>query len=134
MSTLPSPLSDVRVLLVEDDEDTRELYAYALREAGADVRAAGDVAAALHTVAEWTPTLVVSDLAMPATDGLSFLRELRAMPHMLRVPAIAVSGFSEQKDRNAALGAGFQEHLVKPLGPDELVATVARWAAESKRA
>lgn len=127
LSTLS--LSGVRVLLVEDDEDTRVLYAMALEQAGAEVRAAADAKEAVRALLEWTPSVVVSDLMMPGSDGYSLLREVRTMHHATPIPAIAVTGRSGPKDREAVLAAGFQEHAVKPLTPDALIAIVKRWAA-----
>jgi CheY-like chemotaxis protein len=121
-------LLGVNVLLVEDDEDTRELFAFALQEAGADVRTASDATGAMRTVLQWNPSIIVSDLAMPSTDGFSLLRGVRSVDALRQIPAIAVSGLAREKDRTDALAAGFQEHLSKPLAPDELVAVVKRWA------
>jgi hypothetical protein len=130
----PKPLLfDVRVLVVDDDDDIRELFGIALREAGAEVRTASDAAEAMRIVLQWPPTVMVSDLVMPTTDGFSLLREVRSMHRLVQIPAIAVSGMTLQKERAAALAAGFQEHAAKPLSPDELVAIVARWAAPGLR-
>jgi CheY-like chemotaxis protein len=122
------PLANVRVLLLDDDEDTRELFGVTLEEAGADVRAAVDAQEAVRVALHWAPTIVVSDLSMPTTDGITFLRELRAMPGLQAVPAIAVTGWSGEKDRTAVLAAGFQEHVAKPVNAEQLVAAVGRWA------
>jgi two-component system CheB/CheR fusion protein len=120
-------LLGVRVLLIDDDEDTRELFALVLGEAGAEVRTAHDATDALRTVLQWAPTVVVSDLAMPTTDGFTLLREVRAVHP--QIPAIAVTGMGGAKDREAALAAGFQAHVTKPLDPEALVAIVRHWAA-----
>jgi CheY-like chemotaxis protein len=87
----------------------------------------------MRIVLQWPPTVMVSDLVMPTTDGFSLLREVRSMHRLVQIPAIAVSGMTLQKERAAALAAGFQEHAAKPLSPDELVAIVARWAAPGLR-
>lgn len=121
-----NPLLGVRVLLVEDDEDTRELFALVLGEAGGEVRSAVDATDAMRTVLQWAPTIVVSDLAMPTTDGFALLREIRSVHK--QIPAIAVTGMGRAKEREAALAAGFQAHVTKPLWPETLVAIVRRWA------
>ena len=119
-------LRGIRVLLIDDDDDTRALYALALGEAGAEVRSAADGAEAARLTAEWLPAVVVSDLVMPGTDVVALLRELRALHPSQRVPAIAVSGRSSTKDREDALTSGFQEHAGKPLIPHDLIELVRR--------
>ncbi len=121
-------LEGLRVLLVDDDDDARELFAMVLTEAGAEVRAAADAKEAMRAAIQWPPGVVVSDLVMPGTDGFSLLRELRSMHHLRRMPAIAVSGMASAPDRENALAVGFQEHLEKPLTPEALVKAVSRWA------
>lgn len=121
----------MRVLLVDDDEDTRELFGIALQEAGAEVRAAASVMAALGTILQWPPSVVVSDLAMPTTDGLTLLREVRSMQEWLRkIPAIAVTGMTDPTLRAEALAAGFQEVVSKPLDLETLISTVRQWTRE----
>ena len=127
----PKRLLGVRVLVVDDDEDTRELFALALQEAGADVRTASSASEGFDTVRDWPPAVMVSDLLMPAVDGFSLLRKVRSLHAARRIPAIAVSGMVCQEDRDAALAAGFDEHVAKPLGPDDLVMAVARWVERS---
>jgi CheY-like chemotaxis protein len=82
----------------------------------------------LRTVLEWRPSVVVSDLAMPSMDGFTLLREERSIDPLRQIPAIAISGMTRAKDRAAALAAGFQELVSKPLAPDDLIAVVKRWA------
>jgi hypothetical protein len=122
------PLHGVRVLLVDDDEDSRDLFALALQEAGADVRAASDAEDAMRTILEWHPSVVVSDLSMPSKDGFMLLRDVRSVDSLRHIPAIAVSAWTEPSHREAALAAGFQELVTKPLTPHELVAVVKRWS------
>ena len=122
------PLHGVRVLLVDDDDDGRALLSLALEEAGAEVRSACDAKEAVRTMLQWPPTVVVSDLAMPTTDGFTLLREVRSMHSLRHVPAVAVSGMMTEWDGEAALAAGFQEHIPKPIAPATLVEAVKRWA------
>jgi CheY-like chemotaxis protein len=122
-------LDGVRVLLIDDDEDTLALYTFALGEVGAEVRTGTDAAGAMRSVAEWIPAVIVSDLVMPGTDPAALLRDVRSMHPTTRIPAIAVTGRSSASDRKAAFAAGFQEHAAKPLVPDALIAIVSRCAA-----
>ena len=127
-STLETPLVGVHVLLVDDDESTRELFAAALTDAGADVRTASGAREAMRTLLQWRPSILVSDLSMPTMDGCELLREVLSVDRLRPIPAIAVTGHSRPRDRAAAREAGFQELVVKPLPPAELVAAVQRWA------
>jgi CheY-like chemotaxis protein len=127
-----NPLLGVRVLLVEDDEDTRELFALVLGEAGAEVRTALDTKDAMRSILRWPPTIVVSDLAMPTMDGFTLLREVRSVHP--QIPAIAVTGMGSAKDHEAALAAGFQALVTKPLEPEALVAIVRQWSAPDSAA
>jgi CheY-like chemotaxis protein len=131
MAGVKKSLEGVRVLLVDDDEDTRELFAMVLMDAGAEVRSVANREEAMRAASQWPPSVVVSDLRMPGTDGCALLRELRSMHQMTQVPAIAVSGMSAPTDREVALAAGFHEHVVKPLDPDALVELVAHCASAS---
>lgn len=124
-------LSGVKVLLIDDDEDTVALYSFALEELGADVRSALSGADALRSVEGWCPAVVVSDLGIPGTDVGVLLRDLRKAHPSASMPAIAVTGRSTIEDRDAALALGFQEHAVKPLVPDDLAALIERRAATS---
>ncbi len=87
-------LRKVRVLLVDDDADRRELYAIALEQAGAEVRAVSDGDEALLALRTWVPSVVVSDLMLAGMDGFAMARRLRTMHAADRVPAIAVTGRS----------------------------------------
>lgn len=128
-------LHDVRVLLVEDQADHRELVEGLLCASGASARSAADAAAALHIVREWTPDVLVLDIAMPAVDGYELLARLR---EALRagadaLPAVALTGFAAPSDVARALEAGFQAHHAKPFRPDELVRAIAQLAAGRTR-
>ena len=120
-------LERVRVLLVEDDADARELFASALVECGAEVEAAGGVDEALALVGHQPVHAVVTDIGMPGKDGYELLAAFRAMnPDHRLVPAIAVTAMTSQEDRAKVLAAGFQMHLPKPIDPIELATLVAR--------
>ena len=121
-------LLGVRVLLVDDDDDTRDVFGFALRGAGADVHTARDAKDAMVTIRQWVPSIVVSDLAMPRTDGFTLLREIHALYPFHEVAAIAVSGLDVPNLREAVFAAGFQMHVTKPLNPEKLVALVRELA------
>jgi signal transduction histidine kinase/DNA-binding response OmpR family regulator len=116
-------LSGVRILLVEDDDDTRECLVLALEEQGAVVRHAASVAEALARLAEETPDALVSDLGMPGEDGYSLIRQVRAKGDA-RIPALALSAYVRPEERTRALLAGFDLHIGKPVEPSDLAAAV----------
>ena len=126
------PVTGVRVLLVEDQWDSRELMAEILRSAGCEVALAGSASEALERLEEADPDVLVSDIGMPGEDGYSLLRRIRQREEAgSSLPAIAVSAYAREEDRIRALSAGFQMHLAKPFEPAELLAAVAR-AAEDR--
>jgi PAS domain S-box-containing protein len=124
IATLPSSgrLEGVRVLVVDDEEDARELMATILRQRGAIVTAAGDVESALHAFETSQPDVVVSDVAMPGRGGLDLVRVLRAKGTSATL--VAVSGFVSADEVEAALDAGFDLHVSKPVEPGELIEAV----------
>lgn len=119
---VPTQLRDVRVLVVDDDEDSRELMVSILARAGAKVGAASNVEAALELYASFRPEVVVSDLAMPRTDGWELIAKVRELDPA--IGALAVSGFTSQRDTESAIAAGFDMHIGKPLDAVELVESV----------
>jgi signal transduction histidine kinase len=123
-------LRGVRVLLVEDEADTRELVSFVLESNGAQVTAAASVLEALHRLKDARPTVIVSDIGMPHVDGYSFVRRVRALPADAggRTPAIALTAYARDLDKKEAEAAGYQRHLAKPVSPSLLVATVAEVA------
>lgn len=131
MEPIPKPLLGVRVLLVDDDASARELIGLMLEGAGAEVRAASDAKEAVRTILQWVPTIVLSDLAMPTMDGFTLLREVRSIDQLRQIPAIAVTGMSDEKARQTAFAAGFQAHVTKPVDPQKLIAIVAQWAVRA---
>ena len=125
---IPAALSGVRVLVVDDDHDACELLELGLRESGASVRAVHSVRDALEALESFRPDLLLSDIAMPEEDGYSLIRRIRARESAAgdHVPAIALTAFASQADREQALALGFDEHLAKPTSPSDLSRTVAR--------
>ncbi len=123
-------LADVSVLVVEDDADTLEALRLALEGGGARVVTATSTAAALAAWEASHPNVVVSDISMPGGDGYDLIRAIRARDGG-RTPAVAMTGLVSKEDRAAALAAGFDEHLSKPIDPDYLVRFVSALAART---
>lgn len=123
----PEPALDgVRVLLVDDDADTRDAIATVLAVCGAQVVAVGCGADALQALKNQAPDVLVSDMAMPGMDGRSLLRRIRQLrARHGSVPAIAVTAYASPVDRMKALLAGYQIFLPKPFDPTELITLVA---------
>jgi signal transduction histidine kinase len=134
-TTTPS-LSNLRVLVVDDEADARDLVREVLESSGAAVFAAGSAAEAAAAIASWRPDVVVSDVGMPGRDGYSLLREVRALadPSLRDVPAIALTAYASRDEAERARAAGFQVHLAKPVEPAQLVAVVASLASPSRQA
>ena len=117
------------VLVVEDDEASRELLATILTQAGARVVAAGSAAAGVAQLDVEVPSLVLADIGMPGEDGLTMIRKIRQRPPGRGglVRAIAVSAYARTQDRRVALGAGFDDFLTKPVLPGDVLRAVGRW-------
>ena len=120
-------LAGVKVLVVDDQPDARELIRRVLEDCSAEVLLAGTTAEALRLVETERPDVLVSDIGMPDVDGFELLRRIRALGSDRggRVPAIALTAFARSEDRTRALRGGFLVHVSKPVDPSELVATVA---------
>ena len=124
-------LRDLRVLLVDDEEDARELLATVLGSAGALVTQADSVRAAIKAFTEHDFGVLVSDIGMPFEDGYDLIRQLRTAgrsPQARAIPAVAVTAFAAPEDRHKSLAAGFQEHLTKPVDLSALIEVVASLA------
>jgi PAS domain S-box-containing protein len=123
-------LEALRVLVVEDDADARELIALALRRLGAEAVGASSADEALDLLSRERFDVLLSDIGMPERDGYSLIAELRALPPERggATPAAALTAYAREEDRDKALAAGFQAHLPKPISPAELIETVARLA------
>ena len=114
------------IMLVEDHDDSRELFAQTLTNAGAQVVAFAAAREAVEAMERICPTLVVADIGLPGEDGYSLIRRVRAHSRVdiQSVPAIAVTAYATASDRADALALGFQQHLTKPLDPTLLVETI----------
>lgn len=129
---LPS-LKNYKVLVVDDEPDSRRVVVRLLSRAQAQVREAESVASALKVLDGWVADVLISDIAMPGEDGYSLLRRLRASAdeHLRELPALALTAFVRAEDQAQALAAGFQMHLPKPFEPAALLHAVARLAASA---
>jgi CheY-like chemotaxis protein len=126
-------LEGLRILIVDDEADTRELVQEVLGRQGAEVRTSGSVKEALRTLAQWEADLLVSDIGMPSEDGYELIRRVRKLDavHQGQIPAVALTAYAGAEDVKRALAAGFQTHLAKPVDPKALIATVARVAGRA---
>jgi signal transduction histidine kinase len=123
----PELLSGLRVLTVDDQQDTRELMALALARYGAEVQTSESAAEALTMIENWKPHVVVSDIGLPGMDGYDFMRQLRRTEgDGERIPAIAVTGYAGAIDESKALNAGYEVHLPKPIELNKLVEAIAK--------
>ena len=121
-------LAGRRVLLIEDDARTRTGIALLLRQAGVDVLEADSAEPAMKLLEQARPDLIISDIGLPGEDGNALIRRIRAREAgagQTPLPAIALTAFARESDRQSALEAGFDHHVGKPVDPDQLVAAVA---------
>jgi signal transduction histidine kinase len=120
-------LAGLRILVVDDDADGRDMLAELLTMAGAQISTADSAATALAALEEDPPDVLVSDIGMPDEDGLQLIRQLRqrGCDGSARVPAVAVTAYARGQDRASALRAGFNAHVSKPIDMHELIAVIA---------
>lgn len=122
-------LSGLRVLLVEDEPDTRELLALTLEVSGATVQAVDSVQRALWEFPSFNPHVLVSDIGLPVESGYDLIRQVRGLASELsKIPAVALTAFASEKDRQQALEAGFQIHFAKPVNPQSLIEAIRNLA------
>jgi CheY-like chemotaxis protein len=124
-------LRGVKVLVVDDDEDSRELLGELLQTEGAEVKLAADAAEGMTSLEQFGPDVLVSDIGMPGEDGYSFLRRCRHLSDskLSRTPSIALTAYTRPADRQKAREAGFDELIEKPVNLSRLLAVVLRLAA-----
>jgi CheY-like chemotaxis protein len=124
----PPTLAGIRVLVVEDHDDTREFLATVLAQYGAEVTMATSARTAVAAFERTRPHVLVSDIAMPGEHGYSLIRTVRALPPEQggRVPALALTAYVRPEDRDRAVAAGYNQHLAKPTDPIDLAYAVAQ--------
>jgi PAS domain S-box-containing protein len=127
-------LAGVRVLVVEDDADTRDYLALILNRSGADVELAADADAALKSFKQTPPDVLMSDIGMPGADGYELIRQVRefeAQHQRARTPALALTAYARPEDRVRAHAAGYESHLAKPIEPTALIDSLALLAGRN---
>jgi len=116
-------LSGVRVVVVDDDFDTREFLTFLLESNGAIVTSVDSAVKAISAIEQSPPDILLSDIGMPGMDGYELIQALRASKHRL-IPAIALTAYARNAERQQAIEAGFQQHLAKPIDGDAVIAIV----------
>ncbi|MEH2127179.1 PAS domain S-box protein [Nostoc sp.] len=127
-----SNLNSVKILVVDDDTDTREFIVFLLEQYGANVTAVTSANEALATLAQSLPDILLSDIGMPEVDGCMFMRQLRTLPPEQggKIRAIALTAYAGEMNAQQVLTAGFNKHIAKPVEPSELVDAIANLIAE----
>src|SRR6266581_2536640 len=117
----------LRILVVDDEADSRDLVSAILTRCGSEVRCSESVAEAIQVFREWDPDLLVSDIGMPHEDGYSLIKKVRKLRSKgaKQIPALALTAYATDEDRSRALSAGFQAHLSKPIEPVVLITSIA---------
>jgi CheY-like chemotaxis protein len=121
-------LFGVKVLIVDDDQDTLELLGAALKQRSADVTQVISVQDALAAIKISRPDVLISDIAMPDRDGYELIEQVMALNFDPPIPAIAITAYARDEDRQRALAAGYHRYLSKPVELREFISTVAEAA------
>jgi CheY-like chemotaxis protein len=130
---LPRVLEGIKVLVVDDEPDARDLLDFILQKAGATVELAASTGEALELLQISQPDILVADIGMPGEDGYELIRKVRASPQAFALlPALALTAYARAEERAHAFSAGFQSHMTKPVEPAELIATIARMLDEAR--
>jgi PAS domain S-box-containing protein len=125
-TTQDQPLQGIQVLLVDDEPDARDLIVFVLQAAGAIVQATASVQEAFATLQQFRPDVLVSDIGMPEENGYSLMIKIRQQAPEAggNIPAIALTAYAREEDREQAFAAGFQRHLSKPVIAEDLIAAI----------
>ena len=128
-------LDGLRVMIVDDEAETRDLLTIMLAQHGAEVKACASAAEALDAIEQWRPYVLVSDIGMPGEDGYALIRKLRALGPERggNTPAVALTAYARSEDRLRALAAGFQMHVSKPIETVELIMVIASLAGRASK-
>ena len=121
----PNRFSGIYVMVVDDELDSLDILTLILEQEGAEVASAASADEALAAFKSKTPNLIISDIGMPKTDGYSLMTQIRALPQGSDVPAIALTAYAGEIDRQLTFDAGFQKHIAKPVSLSELIGAVA---------
>ncbi len=120
-----SDLSGMKILVVDDEADSRELISFVLEQENALVTAASSGIEALQVIERSIPDLLISDIGMPEMDGYMLMGQIRAIPQSKQILAIALTAYAGERDRQQAEAAGFQLHLAKPVEPIQLLEAIS---------
>ncbi|HKO60182.1 MAG TPA: response regulator [Pyrinomonadaceae bacterium] len=119
-------LEGLRIVVVDDEADSRELVRAILTRCGGEVNCCDSAAAAMKAIREWQPDLLVSDIGMPIEDGYSLIKKVRKLrSKRSKLPAVALTAYATKEDKARALETGFQMHVAKPIEPETLVMSIA---------
>lgn len=123
-------LDGLRVLLVDDERETREIISTVVERTGAEVKTCTSAREALSALVQWRPHVILSDIAMPDEDGYSFIGRVRSLAQNEggETPAAALTAYARDEDRKQALAAGYQMHIAKPIAANQLINMIARLA------
>jgi CheY-like chemotaxis protein len=123
-------LTNLRIVVVDDDPNTREVLSTVLVMSGAEVITAESSTQALALIDEQVPDVIIADVGMPGEDGYTFIQKVRGrLPEAVRPPAIALTSYARIEDRDRAIAAGFQRHIPKPFDPRAVVLAVTELVA-----
>ncbi|MBE9046332.1 response regulator [Pleurocapsales cyanobacterium LEGE 10410] len=119
-------MTGIKILVVEDNEDSRSLLTFLLEQENASVTATASASEALSALSQSLPDVLISDISMPEVDGYTLIRQIRELPSRGgQIPAIAMTAYAEESDRAAAISAGFQRHITKPVNVDDLIEAIS---------
>jgi CheY-like chemotaxis protein len=123
-------LEGLHILVVDDQEDSREIVVDILQRYGAKMNSVASASAAIDMLLQQPPDMLIADIGMPGEDGYWLMEKIRALPPSSggAIPAVALTAFARTEDRERALAVGFQEHIAKPVAPHELITHIARVA------
>ncbi len=122
------PLIGVKVLIVDDNADSRDFFSFVLEEFGATAIAVASAPEALEIIAQSEPDILLSDIGMPEINGYMLIEQIRALETQVgkeKIPAIALTAYAGEINQQQALQAGFQQHIVKPVAPEELLMAIS---------
>lgn len=126
LSDNAADLAGLKVLVADDDVDSRDLVAFLLQEYGMEVIVVGSAAEVLKILANIQPDILLCDIGMPDMDGYTLINQIRAMPPEKggKIPAIALTAYAGESNEKQALKAGFQRHLAKPVEPMDVISVI----------
>lgn len=116
--------SRLKILVVDDEVDSLDILIAILEQENAEIIPVASATEAIEAFNRNIPDLIVSDIGMPTTDGYTLIEQIRALPQGRNIPAIALTAYANEIDRQRSFEAGFQKHLAKPIMIPELIAAI----------